>query len=318
MTLHRKPQASSANGLIARRLLRTWARFKSQSLIDLAAVRAGKEEAQRLVGSVPARSQASDPAHAIYASVYNLVSILTESLTSLPDLAPFADIISAAEEDYMPGWPPMSPISGSHFGTWAFFDLALGEARETLGTCILALAPSLALPGEVVSLIRVLQQSRLGLFVHEGSAGAGLFTLREIMTGERFLSVCPSGHVGRAGEQWLVRLLPPPASQFDYHVAFTSPYIIELPGETEWRAFFRRTLLKTKMEDEKAAYEALMKYGLGPNYWNEYILEGYWRHTDCMISLLGLPDVDAGRPHSKATAGSEARLRQHYGAALRG
>ena len=61
-----------------------------------------------------------------------------------------------------------------------------------------------------------------------------------------------------------------------------------------------------------------MKYGLGSNYWNEYILEGYWRHTDCMISLLGVPDVDAGRPHSKATAGNEARLRQHYGAALRG
>lgn len=318
MASHRKTEASSANGPIARRLLRAWVRFKNQNVIDLAAVRAGKEEAQRLVASVPTRSQGSDPAHAVYASVYNLVSILTESLTSLPELAPFADIISAAEEEYMPGWPPMSPISGSHFGTWAFFDLALGEARETLGTCILALAPELGLWGDVVRLIRTFQQSRLGLFVHEGNAGAGSFTLREIITGERFLTVCPSGHIGRAGEQWLVRLLPPPDSHFDYHVAFTSPYIIELPGETEWRAFFRRTLLKTRLDDEKAAYESLMKYGLGHSYWNEYILEAYWRHTDCMISLLGVPDVEAGRPHSKETAGNEARLRHHYGAALRG
>ena len=195
---------------------------------------------------------------------------------------------------------------------------ALGEARETLGTCILALAPGLGLSGDVVRLIRVLEQSRLGLFVHEGNAGADSFTLREIMTGERFRTVCPSGHVGRPGEQWLVRLLPPPVSHLDYHVAFTSPYIIELPGETEWRAFFGRTLLKTKIDDENAAYESLMKYGLRPNYWNDYIFEGYWRHTDCMIALLGVPDVEAGRPHSKAISGNVARLRHHYGAALRG
>lgn len=206
--MSRKHQASSASGPIARRLLRAWVRFKNQSVIELAALRAGKEEAERLVASVPDRSQDTDPAHAIYASAYNLVSILTESLTALPALAPFADIISAAEEHYMPGWPPMSPISGSHFGSWAFFDLALGEARETLGTCILALAPELGLPGEVVRLIGTLQPSRLGLFMHEGNVGGDSFVLREVMTGEQFRTVCPSGHVGQTGEQWLVRLLP--------------------------------------------------------------------------------------------------------------
>lgn len=110
----------------------------------------------------------------------------------------------------------------------------------------------------------------------------------------------------------------PPNGRYDYHVAFTSPYIIELPGETEWRSFFRRALLQTKIDDEKTAYAALMKSGLSPDYWSDYIFEGYRRHTDCMISLLGVPDVEAGRPHSKATAGNEARLRHHYGAALRG
>lgn len=318
MSFSPSSQASSASGPIARRLLRAWARFKNQNVIDLAAVRAGKEEAERLVASVPDRSPDADPAHAVYASAYNLVSILAESLTALPALASFADLISAAQEQYMPSWPPMSPISESHFGTWAFFDLALGEARETLGTCILALAPALRLPGDVVRLIGTLQHSRLGLFVHEGNVNRGSFILREMMTGERFRAVCPSGYVGRAGEQWLVRLLPPPSSHFEEYVAFTSPYIIELPGESEWRSFFHRTIPKTKLDDDKAAYESLMKYGLSLNYWNEYIFEGYWQHSDHMIALLGVPDIEASRPHSNGSAGDSARLRHHYGAALRG
>jgi hypothetical protein len=43
-----------------------------------------------------------------------------------------------------------------------------------------------------------------------------------------------------------------------------------------------------------------MKYGLGPNYWNELVFEGYLRHTDHAIWLRGLPDVAESRPRSAA------------------
>lgn len=286
-------------------------------MIDLAAVRAGKEESQRLLASMPKVGKGLDPAHAVYAEIINLVSVLCEGLTSLPELDRVTEIIGKAEDEYMPGWPPMSPISVSHFNSWAFFDAAVGLERETIGTCVLDLGTELGLADDILALIRAFQRSRLGLYVHEGSVGdGGRFMLREIVTGERFQAVCSSGHVGEAGEQWLTRLLPPPAPSLDYHVAFTSPYVIELPREEEWIRFFARMLPKVKISDEKKAYEHLMKFGFGHNYWNEYIFEGYWEHTDGMITLLGLPDVAASRPQSREVDGETARLRTYYGPAL--
>jgi hypothetical protein len=57
-------------------------------------------------------------------------------------------------------------------------------------------------------------------------------------------------------------------------------------------------LPKLRARDEGEAFERLMKYGLGPSYWNEYIFEGYLRDTDQAIWLRGLPDVAESRPQS--------------------
>src|SRR2546429_5175048 len=49
----------------------------------------------------------------------------------------FADIISRAEDLYVPSAPPMSPLTKSYFTCWAFFDACAGPANETIGTTIL-------------------------------------------------------------------------------------------------------------------------------------------------------------------------------------
>jgi len=36
-------------------------------------------------------------------------------------------VVGDAEETYMPGWPPMSPVSISFFAAWALFDLPVCE-----------------------------------------------------------------------------------------------------------------------------------------------------------------------------------------------
>jgi len=41
----------------------------------------------------------------------NQVSVMSEQLTALKEMAPFADIISKAEDLYMPSAPPMSPFN---------------------------------------------------------------------------------------------------------------------------------------------------------------------------------------------------------------
>ena len=70
------------------------------------------------------------------------------------------------------------------------------------------------------------------------------------------------------------------------------------PGEAAWLAFFDRGIKKTGVQDEALAFERLMKFGTEPNYWNEFLFEGYVGHSDDAIWVRGLPDIAASRPHS--------------------
>jgi hypothetical protein len=237
------------------------------------------------------------PAQAAYLYAVNQVSILAEIMTTLPALHRFGDLLERAEEEYTPSWPPTSPVSRSHFTAWAFFDAAVGIERETIGTLILDLASTLSLTPELVGLVTHLQGSRLGVHVHEGTRDDHVL-LRELGTGIRRRTVPSNMHFGRAGELWLVRVLPPPDARSDAHVALTSPYVLESPGEAAWLSYFARTVPKMRARDEAQGFERLMKYGLGPSYWNELVFEGYLRHTDHAIWLRGLPDVPESRPRS--------------------
>lgn len=237
------------------------------------------------------------PAQAAYLYAVNQVSILAEIMTTLPALHRFVDLLERAEEEYAPSWPPASPVSRSHFTAWAFFDAAVGIERETIGTLILDLASSLALAPELVSLVEKLQGSRLGVHAHEGVVDDHI-VLRELVTGVRRRTVPSNLYFGRAGELWLTRVLPPPDAGSDAHVALTHPYVLESPDEAAWLAFFARTVPKMRARDEAQGLPRLMKYGLGPSYWNELVFEGYLRHTDQAIWLRGLPDVAESRPRS--------------------
>ncbi len=237
------------------------------------------------------------PAQAAYLYAVNQVSILAEIMMTLPALHRFVDLLERAEEEYAPSWPEASPISRSHFTAWAFFDAAVGIERETIGTLILDLAASLSLTPELVALVESLQASRLGVHAHEGVVDDHI-VLRELGTGIRRRTVPSNLYFGRAGELWLVRVLPPPEAGSEAHVALTSPYVLESPGEAAWLSFFARTVPKLRARDEAAGFERLMKYGLGPSYWNELLFEGYLRHTDQAIWLRGLPDVAESRPRS--------------------
>ena len=50
----------------------------------------------------------------------------------MPELRTFRKRLEKLEDDYMPGYPPMSPITGSHFAMWTQCDLRVGEGAETM------------------------------------------------------------------------------------------------------------------------------------------------------------------------------------------
>jgi hypothetical protein len=287
-----------AENLVAR--MKREVRGKIVNLKDFVSGRAVAEELQKTTASKDALA-GFHPAHAAYVYAQNQMSVMAEQFTALAEMAPFVDIIANAEDLYMPSGPPMSPLTTSYFSAWAFFDVCAGTADETLGTTALEVGGAFSMHAELLRLIRLMQESRMGLYVHEGSRGS-LAMLREIVTGCVCHAMVPSGYSGKKGEIWYARVLPPPIPDSSEHVAFTTPYVLLHPGLREWLEYFRRTLPDTPQQSRLDAYHRLMKYGPTRTYWNDFVFEGYVNYRTEAIYLAGLPDVPESRPHSEVNS----------------
>ena len=237
-----------------------------------------------------------DPLFAVYASVQNIASVFSECVSVLPELEPFYDVIAAAEEEYMPSGPPMSPLTGSYFTTWAFFDFRFGGQLETIGTCLLDVSDRLGLDSGLVEATRQFQDSRLGVYEHGGTRG-GRVRLRELVTGQDFDIACTSGYGGKPGELWYVRLCPPILDLVEYHVTITTPYILTQTSKSDWTAYLNRAMLQLEVEDDQRLY-CLLKNGLSVHHWNEFVFQAYHHHQHDAIFLAGLPDVKDSLPHA--------------------
>ena len=100
-------------------------------------------------GPPGSRGATLDPLHAVYVAVQNVTSVFAERVSVSP-VRPLLPWSSKAEETYMPCGPPMSPLTGSYFTTWAFFDLRFGPDQETIGTCLLDVGELLGLGPEEI------------------------------------------------------------------------------------------------------------------------------------------------------------------------
>ena len=220
---------------------------------------------------------------------------MSEQLTALKEMAPFAEIISRAEDLYMPSAPPMSPLTTSYFSCWAFFDACAGPASETIGATILEVGAAFGMHPELLRLIRLMQYSRMGFYIHRARDG-DVSILEDLVTTAVYRAIVPAGYRGRNNENWYVRLLPPPFPGGAEHVVFTTPYVVVHPDFDDWLAYFRRTLPATA---GFADYERHMKYGPSREYWNDYVFEGYVNHQADAIYIAGLPDIPESRPHSE-------------------
>lgn len=260
--------------------------------------RADPFAAPRDIRTVPELlAEGHDPVHAAYVSAQNLVSSLTEQLCELEDLAPYVDLYCDAEEEYMPSGPPMSPLSTSYFTTWASFDLRFGPDQETIGTCLIDVGAQTGMEPGMMQMIRLFQQSRMGIYEYAGIR-EGRVQLRELVTGDEFNCFVPAGYLGKTGELWYVRLCPPPLvhDRANYHVAFTTPYVLGGCTKADWVAYLKKSIGNEGAGLRQALHDFL-KYGPTPNFWNEYVFLSYHHFQRDVVFLAGLPDVKGSLPH---------------------
>lgn len=254
-------------------------------------------------------SQGYDPLHAVYISVQNITSVFAECVSELPELQPYHDVVAAAEDEYMPGGPPMSPLTLSYFTTWTFFDFRFGDSLETIGTCLLDVSHRLGLNPGLVEAIRLFQESRMGIYEHRGTQG-GRVRLRELPTGRNVDALCTSGYRGKPGELWYVRVCPSLADLCEYQVTITTPYVLTEANASDWTAYLKRAMLELPHVDKEHRLHDLLKYGLSVHHWNEFVFQGYHHHRHDAIFLAGLPDVRDSLPHAESPTADSALPRE--------
>jgi hypothetical protein len=288
---------------IADKLVKKMHQYVRGKVVDLNAVITGRKNAEELQKTVATREDLADfhPAHAVYVYAQNQVSVMSEQLTALKEMDRFVKLIAKAEDEYMPSGPPMSPLTTSFFTCWAFFDACAGLADETIGTTTTAVGSAFGMHEELLRVIGLMQESRMGIYVHEGIDKDSV-VLREVVSGRVCRAISPSGYRGRKGALWYVRVLPPPLPGLEEHVVFTTPYVLVKPGEHDWQAYFRRTLPDTPQQARLEAYERHMKFGPSRAFWSEFVFEAYVNHQSDAVFLAGLPDVPESRPHSSVNS----------------
>ena len=244
----------------------------------------------------PSHGVALDPLHAVFVAVQNVTSVFAERVSRFPEFKPYYQSAAKADDEYMPGGPPMSPLTGSYFTTWAFFDLQFGPDYETIGTCLLDVAEPLGLGPEVTEAVRLMSETRMGVYEQAGVKG-GRCLLRELITDDKFECYVPAGYPGKAGELWFVRLCPP-VGPAEYHVAFTTPYILTGFGKADWTAYLSKSLIGLTAPEKRRRLHEFLKYGREPGFWNEFVFRAYHHHRADAIFLTGLPDVPGSLPHA--------------------
>jgi len=239
-----------------------------------------------------------DPAHAVLIFTQNLVSLLSEALSELKPLRQFCRIVAKAEDEYMPSYPPVSPVTTSFFTMWALFDLQFGQSHETIGTCIQTISKDMPFPGWIEDAIGVMQASRMGFYVHCGFEERYV-RLREIGTGAITRCFSSSGYQGQEGQIWFVRLVAPSNALVNYHVVKTTPYVLVGTTENMIEAYLAREITRLgnkPIPHDMDAHSFIMKHGPSPTHWNEYVFCAYSNFQEDAVFLSGVPDMKESLP----------------------
>jgi hypothetical protein len=242
--------------------------------------------------------QGLSPLHARYAAAQHIAAAFAEYAIEFPVLASFLDAAQAAEADYLPSGPPMSPLTTSYFTTWMLFDLRFGPDAETLSDCLLRVVPGFSVEPDLVEALGRLASSRMGVFVHEGHEDDGLVRLRELVTHDLVLCEVPAGRRGEAGELWFARVCPPLTGIAARHLVLTTPYVLVESSRADWSAYLHRALRDMPGGDERARLHELLKFGRTPRAWPEFVMNAYHHHQRDAVFLAGIPDVPGSLPHA--------------------
>lgn len=285
-------------GRIGTKLSRKYNRYKFSKLINFRETKLAKARLERVAPQLEeylSRSK-DDPNHKFYSAVQNQVSYFAEEASILKDFTAYYDAVVKGEDSYMPGYPPLSPLTNSYFIYWAFCDYQFGLDKETVTSIFHDIVAARHFDKTVLAALTNLSTSYMRFYKHLGIEG-NFIVLQDIVTGDTFPSRSSSGSQGSKGQIWLTRLVPSLDGINDYHISLTTPYIIINYPEKEWLAFFERQGIHKDVAGYEQRYYEFMKHPQDYVYWHDYIMDGFFNYTSNYILLTGIPDIKGSKPH---------------------
>ncbi len=293
-------------GSVADRITKKIAASRGSNVVDLASWCEGRKMALEAglggEGPVSAKFAGPVPCHGMYALAENVVSLMAESISGMREAKGFVRTVGHAEDEYMRSGPPMSPLTVSYFTMWALFDVRFRSSRETMGGCILRIAPEMNFPSWLIGDEERMQRLRMGFYTLR-QRGRRRSPARSRHPGNRVLY--GSGRLCRRRGPGLVRArasaaasVVPPAYRVQHdlrHPELSRRGLCRLSG-----AQLARMMAAKKPPRTDAAHGHLMKFGPEPNHWNAYINCAYADHQHEAIFLTCIPDIRQSLHHASA------------------
>ncbi len=226
-----------------------------------------------------------------------LIAVLNQSVEEFLSPAQFQYWDSAVEEfgeEFMPSFPPMSPLTDSYFILFILLDLEIDDVGTTVaGQFVknLKALPESSTRDKAFQVDENLHRSRMGIYEQLACDGHSTVVLKELVSGKQVRCDSLTGYEGAPGQLWFVRLCPPLKKSGNY-LTLSTPYILRGATAAQWEAALRQELEATSLEE-------LFKVGSSTLSWHEYIFQAYCGHQTDAIFLTGLLGDPSGRPHSE-------------------
>ncbi len=241
-----------------------------------------------------ANTKPGDASFHAYAAAVNVTSEFAAQALDIVELIPFNNKLADIQEDYMPSYPPMSPVTIAFFSGWMVLDAKDHHSELTLGGMF---AHYLKTRNELECLQHALSflNDSYCAFYEVLQAEAGEVRLWDIAVRREFRCWNSSGYAGRRGEVWFARVLPPFSAYSHLWVTVSTPYVFAEGGRA-WEGFIARCLGPANGSDNRL--QEYLKHGKFLGYWLEFIHQAYANYTWNAIFLAGFPDQPESRPHS--------------------
>ena len=242
-----------------------------------------------------ANTEPGDPSFHSYAAAVNVANEFASQALDILELIPFNNQLADIQEEHMPSYPPMSPVTSAFFAYWMVLDARDSFTGVTLGELFVHYL-------QHVGKFDYLRQAMVALndslcsFYEVTDVDVHGVKLWDIAGKRDFRCWNSSGYPGRKGEVWYVRVLPPFVTGSNRSVTLGTPYVFRDSTRLTWEDFFQR-----HMASEVGAGHSLrdyLKYGKSLGYWLEFLFQAFAGYTGNMILATGVPDDPASLPHS--------------------